>query len=520
MTPVSIVEALRRRAAESPGALAFVVEGESMTFGDLLRDATDLAGRLARLGVSRGGRCAVLLPASVDAITCIYAAQLLGAAPVAIDTSLPLAAQVRRLLNTRPAAVFTSPALGAAVLGSDGLPPGLAVATPERLRTLSSAPVAAYDPGPGDTAYLQLTSGTTGEPRASVVSYGALAASLRAIEERYALTSGDVLAGWLPIHHAPGLVRYVFGTVNAGCPSHLVRVSALQFDRWLTLVTRVRATITSGPDFAYRLAAQTVRPDGIDLRSLRIATSGGEAARASTIELFERRFGLDRIVQPAYGQSEATMIIASMEPGDALVEDATGAACCGRALCGVEMRVVDEDGQSCASGSEGEIVVRGDTLFDGYFDDPAGTRDVVRGGWLHTGDIGVIDASSRLFPRSRARAMIKRAGRGIPPREIEEQVDRLDGVSGSAAVGVLRPGSTTEDLVVVVEVSPPRQRDWSRLAERVTQAVHAAIGAMPVRVLVVPPATIPRTANGKVKHAAVQRLAGDQGFVDGVLFAS
>jgi acyl-CoA synthetase (AMP-forming)/AMP-acid ligase II len=314
-------------------------------------------------------------------------------------------------------------------------------------------------------------------------------------------------------------VRYVFGTVWFGCPCHLVRPSAVRLGRWLSLLTEAGATVTGAPDFAYRLAARSAPAAGIDIRRLRLATNGGEAVRASTIERFERRFGLTQVVQPAYGLSEATLIVASAAPGDPLSIDETGAVSCGRPLANVDVRIVDAAGGPSPPRVEGEVQVRGPAVFRGYFRDPEGTSRALSGEWLCTGDIGALDAGGRLYVRSRARALIKRAGAGIAPREIEEQVELIDGVLGAAALGVPREDAATEDVLVVVEARTGARDTASRLAAQVEHGVTAVIGGAPGRVIVTEEGTIPRTAAGKVRYAELRRLAGDRAFLDAALFS-
>jgi acyl-CoA synthetase (AMP-forming)/AMP-acid ligase II len=164
------------------------------------------------------------------------------------------------------------------------------------------------------------------------------------------------------------------------------------------------------------------------------------------------------------------------------------------------------------------VQIRGDVLFSGYFGDEAGTRGVFRGNWLQPGDLGVIDHAGHVFIRSRARAMIKRGGAGISPREIEDPVECLEGVQGAAAIGVARLEGATEDIVVVVEVLETNRREAARLAMDVQRVAAAAVGVMPASVLIVPHSSVPRTASGKVRHAELRKLVSDPAFLQGAYF--
>ena len=492
------IEILAARAIRSPDALAFGVGGETISYGALWEDARRLAGALAARGLGPGHRCALVLPTSLDFVRALFAAQLTGAAPVAIDPRLSAERTARLLGGLRCADVLT--AEGIAALRD--LPPSRGLAVPP--------------PGPADPAFLQLTSGSTGEPRAAVILQSSLMAALRAALERLAVREDDVLVAWIPLHHNVGLVRFVFGALYFGRPAHLVPPSATNLRAWLETASRVRATITGSPDFGYRVAAQTVDPRGLDLRALRIAVNGGEAVRRSTIEQFERRFGLEGVVRPAYGLTEATMGVSLLAPGEPLRYDAAGAASCGRPYPGVEVRIAGEDGGPMPPGENGEILVHGATLFAGYFDDPAGTREALRDGWMWTGDLGRLDADGYLYVSGRRRTLIKRAGAPVFPSEVEEIVAGVAGVVAAAAVGI--PGRTltgSEDLAVVAEVRATRAGSDDTLAElagAIAQAVARALGFAPARVVLVTPDALPRTPSGKVVHAELR-----QSLLDGAL---
>ena len=336
-----------------------------------------------------------------------------------------------------------------------------------------------------------------------MISYRALGAALAGIQERLGIGPHDVMASWAPLHSSPGLVRYVFGAVYFDCPSHLIRPSALQLSRWLELITSVRATVTSAPDVAYRLAAR-IDSGLVDLRSLRVATSGGEVVRADTIRAFEQHFQLPGVVQPAYGLTEATVIATSTAPGEALTTDANGRVSCGRPIYGLEVRIDRRDD----SRPDGEILLRGPSLFHGYFDDEEGTQAVWRDGWLHTGDWGVM-IDGQLYPVSRERLLIKRAGASLAPREIEEPLEQIDDVLSAAAVGRTRSDGLTEELVIVVETRRDTRADLRTIAGQVEQAVTATIGSLPAQVIIVKAAAIPRTTGGKIRHAELRQLVAE-----------
>ncbi len=511
----TIVDALLERGRKSPDKLAYVAEGEAIAYGPLLEDALKLAGTLASWGLGPEDHCAILIPTSVDFIRILFAVQLVGAVPVAINHALPPETALRRATNTRCRLAVTT-GDGAISLRQATKDKG----APTRIVTVSeaksvSAPVFAppEKADPDALAYLQITSGTSGEPRAAMIRHRNLIASLRSARELLEMTPDDICASWLPLYHDFGLVRFVFLPLYAGIPSHLINPAVRNLKRWLELISAVRGTITASPDFGFRIAARTVSKEGIDLRSLRIATDGGETVRLSTIEQFERKFDLQGVIRPAYGLAEATLGVTSMRPGEPLRIDHAGQVACGRPYPGFQIKIVGDEGSELPVGTAGEICARGEAVFAGYFDDDESTRRTLRDGWLHTGDFGKLDAEGHLYVLGRARAMIKRAGSAIAPREIEEAADRVDGVRFSAAIGIERESlGGSEEVIVVAEVRPedsPNEEDRAALARAIAKEVTQTIGQAPGDVLLVAPRAIPMSQSGKIRHQELKRLVAD-----------
>jgi acyl-CoA synthetase (AMP-forming)/AMP-acid ligase II len=357
-------------------------------------------------------------------------------------------------------------------------------------------PAAPLDPEA--PAVLQPTSGTSGEPRLAVVSHRAALASLDMASRLLGVGSDDVFVCWVPPWHDLGLMRFVLGPVAFGVPCHFVPPAIRALPLWLETLERVGGTLTGAPDFAYRLAVRLAGRRRFNLSALRIATNGGEPVRRSTIEDFERRFGVAGVVRPGYGLAEATLGVASTRPGAPLRIDAHGNVSCGPPLEGVEVRVADP-----AEGA-GELLVRSPALFSGYFDAPEATRAVLRDGWLHTGDVGRLDADGQVTVLGRRRALLKRGGVPLAPRELEEAAERVAGVRAAAAVtGPAGDGGASETIFVCVERDPAAETPPGPLGAAVAAAVEQAVGFAPGRVVVLLPRSIPRTANGKIRYTAL-----------------
>lgn len=460
----SLVDVLAQHAASQPDALAYAHDGELLTYGQLFEDAGALASGLMQAGVRAGDRVAMLMPAGLDWMRAFWAIQRAGAVSCAFNPYVPAETSARRAARVRPALILTS---------LEDLPRG-------------ASDLPRPDVGPESLAFLQPTSGTSGESRAVMIRQRNILSVVQGALEAYDVTAGDVLVSWVPPWHDLGLVRFVIGTICNGSSCHIVTPSIQNIPRWLETVKNVRATITGAPDFAYRLATRLVDPRSVDLSSVRWMTNGGEPVRQSTIEAFESRFGGRRMICPGYGLAEATLGVTFTRPEDPIRIDERGNVSCGKPLPGVEVRIDD-----------GEILVRGDGVFAGYFDAPEATAETLRDGWLHTGDVGHLDDDGELYVLGRRRAMLKRGGAVLAPRELEEAAQNVDGVRVAAAIGMTRVDAT-EEIVLAIEIDP--RADSDAVSAAVAQEVRRTIGFAPERVIVMPPRSIPRTYNGKIRH--------------------
>jgi acyl-CoA synthetase (AMP-forming)/AMP-acid ligase II len=507
----TVVEALGARAASTPDGLAFADATDRLTFGRLLDDATRVARVLTVRGVGPGDRCAIILPSGLDFVRIAFGAHIAGLCVAAFNPRLAPDTTVKRLALIRPALAVVSGEAQESLAGTAarlGQTVRLLAAEDVLTEATTARPLARPTPPPDSPALLLFTSGTTGEPKTAIIHHRHLAAFFELSRLRVPVGHGDVFVNWLPLYHNMGLIRAVCGTPVLGWACHLVPPGLDTLRAWLDTVSRVGGTVTSSSDFGFRTAAQLVDPGGLDLASLRVAFSGGERVRASTIDQFERRFNVPGVILPSYGLSEATLGVTCAAPGEPIRQDGVGRVSCGRPYDGLEIRIVGSQGSDAPTGEPGEIAVGGPTLFAGYFDDEPATRAVLREGWLHTGDQGAVGADGHLYVHARTRALIKHAGVTIVPNEVEEAAERIAGIGRSAAIGVAAGGDDDERLVVVAEMhrEHPAPDDGRGKSAEIAREIRRAIGIAPERVLVVPPGTIPLTDNGKIRYPELRRL--------------
>ncbi|MGH3760935.1 fatty acyl-AMP ligase [Actinophytocola sp.] len=391
-------------------------------------------------------------------------------------------------------------------------------------------------------ALLQLTSGSTAEPKAVRITHGNLLSNITDMAACAELDpDSDTMVSWLPMFHDMGMVGFYTTPMTMGI--ELVKVTPADFLTgpllWAELISKYRATITAAPNFAYALLGRRMSgvddDDAYDLSSMRLALNGAEPIDEKAVRMFTdsgARFGLrPECVFPAYGMAEGTLAISFPPPFTGLRLDYIDAealesgqravpvspsgspsvrsfALLGKPLPGFEARIVDQStGEVRGEREVGEIHIRGAAITPGYLtvDGPLATQDA--SGWLATGDLGYI-VDGEIVICGRAKDVIILAGRNIYPTDIERAASTVEGVRAGNAVAVrLDAGTRRERFAVVVESRKADDPAAVRvLRKQVGARVFEAVNARPVAVEVLPPGTLPKTPSGKLRRAA----AGEQ----------
>ncbi|MFD1372782.1 fatty acyl-AMP ligase [Actinoplanes sichuanensis] len=479
----------------------------SYSYADVNRITADLATRWAGLGIRSGDRVALLLNDESEFVPAILAALRAGVVAVPYPAPGPGSRRgpyvdgLRRVCATAGAGLCLAGPAVAKILAEADLP--IRLATFADLTTAEPGPHA--EPDPDDPAFIQFTSGSTGHPKGVVVSHRALVAhSLAMIEAIDLHGDRDRGVSWLPLYHDMGLIGKVFVAVASQTPVWFLSPQRFVRDPtgFLRLLSEVRGTIAYAPNFAYAMLAQRASPevlDGLDLSAWRVAGCGAEPVRAGTLRAFARAYAPAGFrasqLTPCYGLAEATLAVTTRRPGEGLrtvrVDDLELAST-GRPMPGTEVRIVDD-----------EIVVRCGHLASGYHGDPEATAATWRDGWLHTGDTGFLD-DGELFVTGRVKDLIIVNGRNYHPHDIEDAVERVDGVRPGGVAAFATDGEHSEAVHVLVEaVRYPAMTD---LPDRVAEAVRSRF-SLPVHgVTVVRRGAVPKTSSGKVRRRLAAHL--------------
>jgi fatty-acyl-CoA synthase len=392
-----------------------------------------------------------------------------------------------------------------------------------------------------DTALLQLTSGSSAEPKAVRITHGNLYANMTAMVQAAALNPAhDVMVSWLPLFHDMGMVGFL--TLPMALGLELVKVTPADFIShpllWADLISRHRGTITAAPNFGYALLARRLAntDEHFDLSSLRFALNGAEPIEPAAVRAFTAagaRFGLSETCMVcAYGMAEATLGVSFAPYGvgiqvdsvdaDALetqrravVADPSGSrartfARLGPPLPGMQVRVVDDRGHPVGERVVGRLQIRGSSVTREYLTTagPRATQDA--DGWLDTGDEGYL-AEGDVVVCGRRKDVIVMGGRNIYPIDIERAAGRVEGVRpGNVAAVRLDAGARRESFAVAVESARAGDAEAERiLRKEVAARVVDAVGLRPGAVVVLPPAALPKTPSGKLRRAAVRARITD-----------
>ncbi len=510
-------EMMRRRATASPDVQYFELFDETVTYGRLWTQAGRYAAGLARAGVRAGDKVALIYPTCAEFFYTFFGCLRLGAVPVPLYPTLGVEATGGIFRDADAVAVATIGWFRPGVDQSVALAPNVrTIVEPNDLDADAAAPPD-HPAGPDDLAFLQYTSGSTGDPRGVMLTHRNVMATCRFMSEGAGLTVADRVVSWLPLYHDMGLIGCAFTPPLTATPLWLLPPDLRNPRQWVDLITRVKATFTVSPDFGYRNCVRHVRDTAeVDLTSLKAALSGAEPVRVSTIEAFEKHFGLQRVICPCYGLAEATLAVAIWPRNTPLRMDASGRfISVGRPCPGVSVRIMEplpEDGGGSAvlgAGVEGEVCVKSPGVMQGYYNNPEATARVLGAdGWLRTGDLGFLDDGGFLYITGRLKDLIILGGENVLPADIEEVVDHVPGVRYSAAVGLDSERTGTQRLHVVAEVrSESAAEDEHRgLVREIVSQVHKARGHRPARVLLVRTGTIPKTSSGKIQRSRLAQM--------------
>ena len=580
----NFVELACSRANEKPDQTAYVYlqdgENESgrLTFAELDNRARAIAARLQSMGMT-GERALLLYPPGLDYIVgffgCLYAEV------VAVPASPPTRRQQSRLLavinDATPAVIMTTADLAAkyrnefermaernVACGSDAY-----VAIKASSRDEGVAPTI---PGPvwfatdnlevefaeswvkpalsaDNLAFLQYTSGSTGDPKGVMVSHGNLMANQEAIKQGFGHTERTTVVGWLPLYHDMGLIGNLLQPLYLGATAILMPPMAFLEKpiRWLRAISNYQANTSGGPNFAYDLCLRKVAAEqmqGLDLTAWTLAFNGSEPVRAATMEGFAEKFadcGFRReSFFPCYGLAEATLFVTGEKLPTVEFAMRTKAnqevrsTSCGVTSACHEVRIADpETGASCTEGEIGEIWVTGPSIAKGYWNRPEESEQTFRARlvdktgmdrsildslshkkenntqpFLRTGDLGFLD-NGQLYITGRIKDLIIIRGRNFYPQDIEQALtEEIPAFIPDSCVAFSITYEDEEQLIVVAEITRAAMRsgDYEAIAAAVRKVLAEVCELAAAELVLVQPGTVPKTSSGKIRRQPCKQM--------------
>ena len=543
----TLVDVLEAHAQARPDAIAFRFlkngeeEAERTTFAELWRDAQSIAAHLQRRHLP-GSRALVLVESGIDFVRAFMGCLTAGVAPIPVKVPRKLQtashlARISRAADTR----FGISSKASAPASRARLDEMCEMAGIEQCALEDAMSEAADDAGVvrstrSDLAFIQYTSGSTGQPKGVMVSHGNVIHNQAQIEAAFGHDERTVFVSWLPVFHDMGLVGCVLQPIYLGIEGVLMAPEAFvqRPARWLQAIGRYGGTTSGAPNFAYDHCTERVSDQdlaGLDLSSWKVAFNGSEPVRAETLRRFAERFRsagfeIERFL-PCYGMAEATLFVCgkhhaptadlwtqtSPEPVSAAATPA------GRPLVAVgevdvAVRIVDpDDGCETSPGEIGEIWVAGPQISAGYFRDPDRTAgsfearltDDTRA-YYRTGDLGR-QRDGLLFVTGRLGDLMIVRGRNVYAQDVEDSASSCSHplVFGRRGVAFsIVTDDRAEEQIVLVQELRKRPRSFDELKDvtaLVRGAVAAEVDVQIAALVLVPAGCVPLTSSGKRRRS-------------------
>jgi long-chain acyl-CoA synthetase len=467
-----------------------------LDYAGLAERVARLAGGLTqRLALDPGERVALVMGNVPEYVEILFACWHAGLAAVPVNAKLH-PAELRYILDHSGARVCFATAghlTAIEAAGSAGLEHVIEAGGAEH-RKLLGEPVAMADVAPSDLAWLFYTSGTTGQPKGAMLTHRNLAVmSLNYSADFDRVMPGDTILHAAPMSHGSGL--WMLPHVAAGACNVVPESGGFEPDEIFALMRRwPNLTMFAAPTMVRRLTEQA---GDADTANLKLITYGGAPMYVADTLAALARFG-PKLAQ-LYGQGESPMTITHLSREDHARQELLGTA--GVADSCVEVQVVDETDNPLPVGEAGEIVCRGDTVMAGYWDNAEATAETLRGGWLHTGDLGMFDEHGYLTLTGRSKDLIISGGANVYPREVEEVLVRAPGVAEASVIG--RPDPDWGEVVIAYVVAESGARAEPDALDRFCLE-HLARFKRPKTYRFV--AELPKNAYGKVLKTELREM--------------
>lgn len=556
--PASLVHLLRTRAQNEPETIVHtflpdgINPGPYRSFAGIDHNARAVAAALNEHG-STDARALLLYAPGLEFIDaffgCLYAGTVAAPAfppdPSRIEQtiarlqSLAYDSQARFVLTTTPILHLLRPAVQ-----NDPILSRLTWIATDQIALGAADTWKEHLPKPDELAYFQYTSGSTRTPHGVCLTHGNLVHNSARIGRMFEVSKSDITVNWLPMYHNLGLIGCILQPFFVSVTSYLMSPQTFLQNPliWLQAITHYKATISGAPNFAFDLCVHRIPPEkreGLDLSSWELAFSGGEPVRPETLDRFAAAFGpygfRRKAFYPCYGLAESTLMVTggkrfsgptlyhvektALEKNQvrAAAENASDAVPligCGGSLVDHRLVIVDPETQTALPEDQvGEIWLQGPSISPGYWNHPEETAATFQsylsdgqGPFMRTGDLGFLH-NGECFITGRLKDLIIIHGRNLYPQDIERTVESSHPAlipTSSAAFSIEDGGE--EKLVVVQEVNPQAKPDFAQVVAAARRAVSQAHAVQLYSLVLVEPASVPKTVSGKVQRQLARKM--------------
>jgi acyl-CoA synthetase (AMP-forming)/AMP-acid ligase II len=543
----NLIDALEAAPASRPFITAWIDEDErqTVTFADFRRRARGQAAVLRDHGVTVGDRAVIIMPQSIAAMTTFVGAMMLGAAPTflaypnfKIEPLKYRSGLAGVTANLKAKVVIIDEEFPEEMLGHVSLDEGTKLL---RARDAGDADGERDIPLPRiqaeSLAFIQHSAGTTGLQKGVALTHAAVLRQVGHLERALRIDGAtDRAYSWLPLYHDMGLIACFM--LPMACHIPVVMQSPLDWvmhpETMLQIISEYKCTLAWLPNFAFQFVPRRTpqsRWAQYDLSSVRALINCSEPVRANSVLEFQKAFAIEsEVLQSSYAMAENVFAVTQSDlnrpAGLARVwahgrafrgahcvvpvaEGASGAVAftsSGRLLPNHEVRIVSDSGVVVSDSCVGEILVKSDCLFEGYYNRPDLTAEVIVDGWYHTGDLGFY-LEGELYVVGRKKDLLIIGGENIYPQDIEEIVAGHSAIHDGRviAMGVYNPDLGTEDIVVVAEVELEEfLPDVAEIESEIRSLVVASMGVAVRTIFLKPPKWIVKSTAGKAARSATR----------------
>jgi long-chain acyl-CoA synthetase len=480
---------LLRAAERRPDKIALIAGDDTITYAELDRRSHELGCRLLQEGLRPGDRVGVHWGNSIECVLLLLGCFRAGVIALPVNIRFKAAEIAYVMQHAGAAAWFSQPELADIARAA-----AFELGRPLTIRSiLPEGPAAGGDLPPlaaGSLAVVMYTSGTTARPKGVVHTHGSLLANARAMAA-LGVDESHVVLGITSLMHISGMICTLLVSIQAGAT--IVLMPAFDPGLVLDLIEEHRCTWTTALPAMMQFILDEQEQHPRDVRSLQVAICGGDTVPLALQERFGRLFP-GAGIRELYGATEVA-------PAACIAAGADHPGSVGRPVSGVEMCVLDAAGREIGDGQIGEIAIRGDATFSGYWNDGDATQAAIRDGWFLTGDLGHRDGDGFYWFKGRKKEVIIRGGSNVSPQEVEEALYRHPAVREAGVVGLPHPVYGEEVVACVALREGPRPtakalRDFTRQ--------HLADYKAPTRVVFLD--VLPKGITGKIQRRALKDM--------------